>query len=502
MRLAYTLVTGLSLVASYGPNVPYAQTFDDNYNVLKYTGNAGPYSDRRGVGVSRDPPVGCAVDQAVILMRHGARHPTSGKAEDFADSLSKLNKRRGSFTGNLEFYNSWVMFDSPDSGWLGEETTVGPYSGLHHGYYSGVLLAERYGELVDLESITPVFASGALRVVDTARRFIEGFFAYNASQAALNIIPETADQGANSLKPKCYNSSITEGKCKSKRDYVPFRRVADEWNKRYDIDVTYKDVRNLMEMAAYELNVRGRSPWISAFPSDAWVAFEHHLSAKFWCSDGPGSPDALARGTNFLNASRVMLLQGPELGEPLVVNFSHDTDIAPVQAALGLDPSPQFNDSQIQTDPGYHVADVVPQGGRIIFERLACIPTMDAGGQYVSEYPLSFNDTIANITNSTGLNDTQADYFVRVVVNEAVAPLDNCMTGPGLSCPLNDYTDYVDSRISGREFSEVCNLTNDVPSYLSFWWNYNTTTSLNKMNETVPFQGKLVNYLGQLIDSS
>lgn len=500
MKSSLVLIAALSCVGAYNPNKPYPQDFDDNYNVLKYTGNAGPYSNRRGVGISRDPPSGCVVDQAIILMRHGARHASPGKADDFEESLSKLNAKKGKFTGDLAFYNSWVPFDEPSSGWLGEESTIGPYNGLHEGYYSGMMYAERYGDLVDLEGMTPVFASGALRVVDTARRFIEGFFGYNATQAALNIIPETTDQGANSLTPTCQNSSITEGPCKSKRDYKPFRDLAQDWNQQYGVKLTYKDIRTLMEMAAYELNVRGRSPWISVFPSDAWVAFEHHLSAKFWCADGPGSPDALARGTNFINASRTMLLEGPEQGEPLVVNFSHDTDIAPVQAALGLDPSPQFNDSKIQSHPGYHVADVVPQGGRIIFERLTCASSADIPGEeYVNEYPLGFNNTVANITNSSAPNSTQPQHFVRVVVNEAVVPLDDCMSGPGLSCPLNDYNEYINSRISGREFSKVCNLTSEVPSHLTFWWDYNATTSLNRINETIPYQGKLLNYLGQPI---
>lgn len=94
-----------------------------------------------------------------------------------------------------------------------------------------------------------------------------------------------------------------------------------------------------------------------------------------------------------------------------------------------------------------------------------------------------------------------SDVYVRIIFNEAVAPIEKCHSGPGLSCPLQDYSNYVDTQIFGRLFADVCNLTDNTPKHLSFWWNYNTTSDLNKMNDTLGFQAKGTNYLGQAIDS-
>lgn len=493
-----------SVVAAYGPNVPYSQTFEDNYNTLKFTGNAGPYSDRRGLGIARDPPEGCAVDSVWLYMRHGERYPSASATKSQVKSLDKVLAKKQDLSGPLEFAKTWVPYAWNGNPWLETESTVGPYSGLHSGYLAGLYYTERYGHLWNPEVITPLFASGSERIVDTARRFIEGFFGYNTSSAALNIIPENAGQGANTLVPVCSNTSIGESPCTtaSKRDYKPFRDIAAKWNKDYGLQLEWSDIPNLCEMAAYELNVRGRSPWVAAFPSDVWVAYEHYLSAGFWCETGPGSPEALARGNNLLNASRTLLLQGSD-GLPLSLNFAHDTDIAPFQAALGLDPAPLFNDSKIQTDSGYRLSDIIPQGGRVILERLAC--KADSNSTLSEKYPLGFNNSLtykdANVSyakNAT-VGGNGVDYYVRVVVNEAVAPLDECMSGPGLSCPLQEYSDYVDKRIAGKEFSQVCNLTEGAPKYLDFYWNYNTTQDLNTINKTIAYQAYQLNWLGQAI---
>lgn len=503
MLSAIVLAAG---VLAYAPMAPYNQDFLDNYNVLKYLGNGGPYNTRRGLGIDLDAPEGCSVDQVALIMRHGERYPDPGPAKKFNQVWDKFAEKKGSFINDLEFVNYWEPFVSPDSASISQESTVGAYSGLQTGYTAGTIYRQRYGHLVDLDSITPVFPSGSERIVDTARRFVEGFFGYNVSSAAINIIPEVAGQGANTLVPVCNNASIekpNKDACSWKGDYPPFHALAKKWNKAYGLNLTWSDISTLCLAAGYELQVRGGSPWVNAIPRDVWIAYEHQLSSSFWCESGPGSPEALARGSVWANATRELFLQGPEKSLPLLLSFSHETDISPILAFLGLDAAPGMNKSHVQADSGFHLSDVVPMGTRFILERLVCTSDETDKTGFANANPPAYNATYISSNATKPSNATDAgdgkSYYVRVVSNDAVVPINDCLSGPGFSCPLQEYSDYVDRRLEGRDFSKVCNLTAGAPDYLDFIWNYNTTTELNNINTTVAYQALNLNYLGQAI---
>lgn len=493
--ISLTVAFLAAAVFAHGPQAPYSQDFTENYNVLKFLGNGGPYNTRRGLGISLDTPEGCSIDQISFIMRHGERYPDPGPLSEFEAIWGKLEKCKGNYINELEFLNKWEPYVYSDSPFVAEESTAGPYAGLLTGYHAGSIYARRYGHLWNRQSITPIFASGSERIVDTARRFVEGFFGYNFSAAAINIIPEVASQGANTLVTICNNASIEqpdESACSGKGDYPPFYALANKWNKNYGLNLTWSDISKLCLSTAYELNVRGESPWVKAIPQDVWVAYEHQLSSSFWCSNGPGSPTALARGSNWVNATRQVLLEGPEKSLPLVFTFAHETDIAPILAFLGIDAAPNTNTSYVQADAGYHLSDVVPMGSRLVLERLVCTTNQDDD---TNSSAFDGSQISPNVTNANG----GKSYYIRAISNDAVVPLNECQSGPGYSCPLQEYSDFVDRRLAGREFSKVCNLTEDAPRHLDFFWNYNTTTGLNRINETISYQAYLLNYLGQSI---
>lgn len=181
----------------------FSQNFYDSYNVLKYTGAIGPYTDRESYGINRDTPDGCAVDQVIMLMRHGERYPDAVTSQSFTAVLAKLDAASTSWSGDLAFLNNWEHF-IPDQGLVNQESFSGPYSGLLDAMKRGSQYRSRYGHLWDGESIIPIFAGGYQRVIETARFFGMGFFGYNYStHAAVNIISEDPSQGANTLTPVC-----------------------------------------------------------------------------------------------------------------------------------------------------------------------------------------------------------------------------------------------------------------------------------------------------------
>jgi len=85
----------------------FSQEFKDGYNTLKYVGGNGPYTDGTSLGINRNPPPHCEVDQVISLMRHGERYPDPSVAKGMLESLDKiLNSGIKSFHGSLSFLNT------------------------------------------------------------------------------------------------------------------------------------------------------------------------------------------------------------------------------------------------------------------------------------------------------------------------------------------------------------------------------------------------------------
>ncbi|EXJ82244.1 hypothetical protein A1O3_06057 [Capronia epimyces CBS 606.96] len=440
----------------------FPQTFYDSYNVLKHTGGIGPYSDRVGYGIDPNPPAGCAVDQVIMLMRHGERYPDATTAAGIKAALGKVyGAGISSWQGDLAFLDDWTSYLA-DPGLLEQETFSGPYSGLLHAFRRGSEYRARYGHLWNGESIVPIFAGGYERVVETARYFGQGFFGYNYStNAALNIISENYTQGADSLTPTCLPDTGLLACFYTTRTFPQFEVAAQRFNSQNPgLNLNSSDIVSLMSTATFELQARPHSPWINAFTLDEWVAFGYVQSLSYYYCSGPGDHYQVAVGQVFANASLALFEAGPE-HLSMSWNFAHDAYITPVLAALGLDvPSSPLPNNTIPFPNPYNAADMVPMGGHLVLERLTC--------------------------NATAMSS--AGTFVRAVINEAVVPWPKCQSGPGFSCPFSNFTAIVNAAPS---FVETCEVAKrGFPQYLDFWWNYNTTTKLNFQNGPISYQEK------------
>jgi acid phosphatase len=253
LRPVALLILGSSAVnaAASRPNryleKQFSQTFYDNYNVLKHNGGNGPYSDRESYGIDRNPPAGCSVDQVIMLKRHGERYPDPSTEANMEASLAKVYAANATFKGDLAFLNDWTYF-VPSPSYYAQETFSGPYTGLLSGYTLSNEYRARYGHLWDGESIVPVFSSGYERIIETARKFGEGFFGYNYSSiVALNIISENATQGADSLTPTCVKDNDT-AVCGSLTGVMPqFDIAAKRFGEQNPgVNISASDVANLM----------------------------------------------------------------------------------------------------------------------------------------------------------------------------------------------------------------------------------------------------------------
>lgn len=226
----------------------FPQTFHDSYNVLKYLGAIGPYSDRNGYGIDPNTPEGCSVDQVIMLMRHGERYPDATSAARLDAVLGKIHASGiTKWQGDLAFLSDWTFYIT-NKGYLEQETFSGPYAGLLHAFRHGSEYRARYGHLWDGESIVPIFAGDYERVIETARYFGQGFFGYNYStNAAINIISENATHGANSLTPSCPANTGLLACFYASRDFPQFKVAAQRFNSQNPgLNLNSTDIATLM----------------------------------------------------------------------------------------------------------------------------------------------------------------------------------------------------------------------------------------------------------------
>lgn len=449
------------------PEGQVSQTFTDNFNPVKNFGGNGPYSDGRGFGISRDPPEGCSVDQVIMLHRHGERYPDVGVYQTIEKAINKLTafEANNTLEGDLDFFSEWDFWIH-NSALIAQETTTGPYAGLLDGYSQGTEYAARYKNLWDGKTKVPMFSSGYQRIIETARKFGEGFFGRNYSEIVdMNIIPEDAAQGANSLTPSCH-ALKTSNVCGNLTHIMPeFSVAAERLNKQNPgLTLNSTDVYALMITAAYELNANPYSPWIDVFTREEWISFGYTQDLIYYYCDGPGDAASVAAGSLYANATLTLMNQGPEKAGKLYFSFCHDVNITPVLAAIGLfTPKEDLPVDRLPFTYDYHSGDFVPMGGHLVFERMTC--------------------------NQTANNEKGV--YVRAVVNEAVIPFEECSSGPEFSCSLSNYTTYLNSKL--KDFNAVCKTPSSYPQELTFFWNYNDTNQYDYQNGPVSYQLGLTN---------
>ncbi|KAL8652833.1 MAG: hypothetical protein Q9226_004097 [Calogaya cf. arnoldii] len=396
----------------------------------------------------------------VFISRHGERYPTSNAGDRMLTLLQRIKDSSITLKGDLEFVNDWQYFSLTEHDQL---TTTGPYAGTLSSFAAGTRLRTRYLHL--LRSIpdtqtTNFWASDCNRVIETARYFATGFFGldWNSTSAKLHVIPETAELGADTLTPgdTClkYNDDLRTGHdygliqlAKFRSTYTPAISARFQ-TQNPGIEFTNGEIYSMQEMCGFEILIRGSSPWCDIFSHDDWLNFEYARDVIHYYRAGPGNRFGPAMGWLWLNATANLLAKGPDAGK-LFFSFVHDGDIVPMLAAVDLFPSKQLLPvSHRPQTRQWRTSQVTPMNGRIIFERLRC--------------KRSSKDSLTD--HEKGLQ-----HYVRININDGIVALPGCTSGPGSSCPLEEFLAFVQRR--GKEigdFREICGLGDDAPARIEF----------------------------------
>ncbi|EGV62411.1 acid phosphatase [Yamadazyma tenuis] len=426
------------------------------YNIVKYLSGAGPFLEFSGYGISTDLPDNCTLEQVQLLMRHGERFPGLSAGLGYEAIIDRLQSYNQTIVGPLAFLNDYEWF-VPDQGLYEYETTPAnsdsPYSGFETAWKAGATFRSKYNSLYNDSQILPVFAGASARVVQTADFFTRGFLGANFTKDyyVYNVISENATQGFNTLTPRwgCtnYNSSANSAFVKEfPTDYLDtiVDRLVDEND---GLNLTTADIQSLIQICGYELNAKGASPFCELFTQDEYVTNSYQNDLSFYYSAGPGHNLTKYVGWVQLNAS-LALLKDDDNEQKIWLSFIHDTDIELFHSALGLfDTIEPLPNDQVRFTDTYHHIDPIPMGARVITEKF------------------SYS------------NDGES--YVRFIINNSVKPIKGCSSGPGFSCKLSDFEEYVEERFGDFDMEDVCAPNPDYPQDLTFYWDWQGNEAYN-----------------------
>ncbi|KAG2350244.1 phosphoglycerate mutase-like protein [Suillus weaverae] len=429
---------------------------DTHFNVMHHWGNLAPMYSVESFGLPDASPVipeGCGINGVHLLMRHGARYPTSNSgASHFASKLHDAASKEGfSATGDLKFLATWTYK-------LGAEILT-PY-GRDSLFSNGVAFRYRYGKLLNAFTDLPVFRTTSEdRMLDSALNFAAGFFDLRTYETDYHQeITIEANNFNNTLAPYyvCPNSNTADvGNFGSTQ--------ASKWADIYlkdarmrlqpmiqGFNLTISRLVDMQELCAYETVALGYSKFCDLFTEKEWEGYEYYVDLNFWYSNGPGNPTASALGLGYVQELVSRLTHTPinvwnsstnstldssnitfPLNQPIYVDATHDTVISSIVTALNftsLAATGPLPTDHIPPHRSYIASQIAPFSSQLVAQVLSC--------------PASEEPT-----------------HIRFLLNDGVVPLTGihgCTEDSNGLCALPSFISGMHARIGQINFAHDC----------------------------------------------
>ncbi|KAE8147978.1 histidine phosphatase superfamily [Aspergillus avenaceus] len=414
------------------------------FNPLQHLGANSPWFAGPNVNnISTAVPEQCTVDQAIYIVRHGSRYPDPGAYQEWKDLYEAFQSAEFRSSGELSFLPDWSpVLRHPDQE-IGQVSITG-YKEL---YNLGADLRFRYPSFYDDNTPFLLWANDYQRTIDSARLFARGYLGPNSSYGDIYVVD--ADDPA-----AVGNSLATSDQCPDFQDTGGGRYVST-WEEAYlppitarlnallsgNLTLTDDQVKLFPYLCGFETQITGRvSPWCGVFGEQEVLAYEYAQDLRYYYGTGPGAGKNMTVMLPVLRGIVDLLRDGPTatargnsstlLLPRLIVAFTHDNQINELASVLGVFDGQKALSPHRIDERVYVSSNVNPMRGTIAFERLNCAASE---GQTV---------------------------HVRVLLNDAVYPIPSCRTGPGSSCLLEEYANYV----GGDSFASVCGVSNATES--------------------------------------
>ncbi|KAK8854468.1 hypothetical protein IAR55_003206 [Kwoniella newhampshirensis] len=427
------------MYSGVNPLVRPTQKASGSFNIIQHWGNLSPFYSVSSHGLPETSsliPEQCTLDQLHWLQRHGARYPTS-YPEGPGALASRLKAATGWKTsGALSFLNEWEYK-------LGAEILT-PF-GRSQLFNLGVSARIKYGFLLDkMKGRLPVFRTESQdRMLRSAQNFA-------TDQYNLAVTIE-APGFNNTLAP--YTACQGEG--------VDYRKRLAEWDAIFlkdahtrlnglieGLDLSLTDVKDMMEMCAYETVALGYSSFCDLFTQKEWKGFEYRNDLYWWYSSSFGYAPAKAMGIGWVQemVSRLTKTRLTEfnsttnssfhndihfpLDDPLYVDFTHDTQFALLLPTMNLTSFAEGGDlptDQIPKHRPFVASKIMPFATNLQIQVLTCSPS--------------------------------SSQQVRIILNDAAVPLTGIRGCPddddGL-CPLDTFVSAMQTLIGEVDYRKMC----------------------------------------------
>ncbi|KAJ3540298.1 hypothetical protein NMY22_g4362 [Coprinellus aureogranulatus] len=425
----------------------------------------GAYTPYFPVNLYEPPPKNCEINQASsssfkhsrchsdsgsnctssrqvnIIQRHGARFPTSGSSERILDALDKVKSAPVYGDDRLLFVKDYQY---P----LGVAELV-PF-GAYQSAESGATVYERYNRLVSQGNIPFVRASGSDRVVDSAANWTAGFAAAsnNIYQPKLAVI---LNESLNDTleDAMCPNAGEPDEEVGIWTDIFA-KPIADRLNTwAQGANLLPIDVISLMSLCAFEsVAMEKLSLWCQLFGEEEFSQYEYYSDIEKYYNRGYGQDLGPVNGVGYINELLARLKERPvqdhtqtnhtltsspttfPLNRSIYADFSHDNLMVAVYAAMGLFRQNAHLDPK-SPDPKrtWIASKLVPFSGRLVVERMQC------------NWPHRLR--VARRDRLDKQPSARREMFVRVLVNDAVQPLDFCDGDKHGLCSLGAFVEII-----------------------------------------------------------
>ncbi|KAK5053047.1 hypothetical protein LTR84_002021 [Exophiala bonariae] len=405
------------------------------FGPLEHLGANSPWFEGPNVfGISATIPDKCKVDQAVYITRHGSRYPDPGAYNGWIQNASFQA------TGSLAFLRDWKpVLDNPDL----ELAQVSP-GGYDELYHYGVEMRTRYPGFYQYGAPFRVWANDYPRTIDSARLFARGYIGPNSTSLgtvyAINAKAASAVGNSLATSDSCPTFADNSGSGYADAyDNVYLPPIVTRLNAllKGNLNLTTSDVSNFPYLCGFESQILRRiSPFCAVFTEQETLQYEYRQDLRYWYGTGPGAYKNASVQLPLLQGVVDLLSSGPKtsvagstngnnkLG-PLTVAFTHDNQINELASILGIfDQQKALSSMSRDSNRIYVSSRINPMRGTVAFERLNCSNNL----------------------------------YVRIRLNDAVYPVPACKSGPGSSCPLQQYRDQI---VAGKwaqfgSFSSVC----------------------------------------------
>ncbi|KUJ10340.1 phosphoglycerate mutase-like protein [Mollisia scopiformis] len=464
-QLIMTTLIALSCFAFFylailyvGPTNGSCDTVEEGYVCdPKITHTWGQYSPYYEVPsqIATTLPKQCQVTFVNMLSRHGARNPTSSKTAKYEALVNRIHSDATSYGDDYAFIEEYnYTLGADDLTFFGQMQMVN----------SGIKFYKRYETLA--KSITPfVRSSGSDRVVESAMNWTQGFHATRLQDSKANsddgypytiVTMSEADGTNNTLSHGLctdfedgYDSTISDS-AQATWAAIFTPDISARLNKNLPgVNFTTTDTIYFMDLCPFNTvaNDLGTiSPFCSLITEDEWKAYDYYQSLGKYYGYGWGNPLGATQGVGFTNeliarmtdtavhdhtSTNSTLDDNPStfpVGGKTVLyaDFSHDSDMTAIFAALGLynSTAPLLNTTYetVQETKGYSAAWTVAFGARAYFEKMNCV----------------------------GYNEE----LVRVVVNDRVLPLETCGGDEFGRCRLSSFVNSLSFAREGGDWDQ------------------------------------------------